>query len=81
MTMSMDDMRKKYEKDSPAAKSFRKPATRRKLFGYLVLSVVSIGLALYLFASTGNGTGAMVPLVVGVVALLVVYDTWRQLEK
>ena len=79
--MSMDKMRKKYEKDSPAAKSFRKPATRRKLFAYLALSIVSIGLALYLFASTGNGTGAMVPLVVGVIALLVVYDTWRQLEK
>ena len=79
--MSMDDMRKKYEKDSPAAKSFRKPATRRKLFAYLALSVVSIGLAIYLFASTGNGMGAMVPLVVGVIALLVVYDTWRQLEK
>ena len=79
--MTMDDMRKKYEKDSPAAKSFRKPATRRKLFAYLALSVVSIGLALYLFASTGNGTGAMVPLVVGVIALLVVYDTWRQLDK
>ena len=79
--MSMDDMRKKYEKDSPTAKSFRKPATRRKLFAYLALSVLSIGLALYLFASTGNGTGAMVPLVVGVIALLVVYDTWRQLEK
>ena len=79
--MSMDEMRKKYEKDSPAAKSFRKPATRRKLFAYLALSIVSIGLALYLFASTGNGTGAMVPLVVGVIALLVVYDTWRQLEK
>jgi hypothetical protein len=79
--MSMDDMRKKYEKDSPAAKSFRKPATRRKLFAYLTLSVVSIGLAIYLFASTGNGMGAMVPLVVGVIALLVVYDTWRQLEK
>lgn len=79
--MSMDDMRKNYEKDSPAAKSFRKPATRRKLFAYLALSVVSIGLAVYLFARTGNGTGAMVPLVVGVIALLVVYDTWRQLEK
>ena len=74
-------MRKKYEKDSPAAKAFRKPATRRKLFAYLALSVVSIGLAIYLFASTGNGMGAMVPLVVGVIALLVVYDTWRQLEK
>ena len=79
--MSMDDMRKKYEKDSLAAKSFRKPATRRKLFAYLALSVVSIGLAIYLFASTGNGAGAMVPLVVGVIALLVVYDTWRKLEE
>ena len=57
--MSMDDIRKKYEKDSPAAKSFRKPATRRKLFAYLALSVVSIGLAIYLFASTGNGIGAI----------------------
>ncbi len=79
--MTMDKMRKKYAKDSPAAKSFRKPATRRKLVAYLALSVVSIGLAIYLFASTGNGMGAMVPLVVGAVALLVVYDTWRQLEK
>jgi hypothetical protein len=77
----MDKMRKKYEKDSPAAKSFRKPASRRKLFGYLALSVISIGLALYLFASTGNEMGAMVPLVIGVIALLVVIDTWRQLEK
>ena len=79
--MSMDKMRKKYEKDSPAAKSFRKPASRRKLVAYLALSVVSIGLAIYLFAGTGNGTGAMVPLVVGVIALIVVYDTWRQLER
>ena len=79
--MTLDDMRKQYEKDSPAAKSFRKPASRRKLFAYLALSVVSIGLALYLFASTGDEMGAMVPLVVGVIALLVVYDTWRQLEK
>jgi hypothetical protein len=34
-----------------------------------------------MFASTGNEMGAMVPLVVGVIALMVSYDTWRQLKS
>lgn len=77
----MDKTRKKYEKDSPAGKSFRKRPSRGKLIGYLVLAVASISLAIYMFASTGNEMGAMVPLVVGVIALMVSYDTWRQLRS
>ena len=79
--MSLDKMRKKYEKDSPAGKSFRKRPSPGKLIGYLVLAVASISLAIYMFASTGNEMGAMVPLVVGVIALMVSYDTWRQLRS
>jgi len=79
--MSLDKTRKKYEKDSPAGKSFRKRPSRGKLIGYLVLAVASISLAIYMFASTGNEMGAMVPLVVGVIALMVSYDTWRQLRS
>ena len=79
--MPLDEMREKYEKDSPAAKAFRKRPSPAKLIGYLILAVASISLAIYLFASTGNEMGAMVPLVVGVIALMVSYDTWRRLRN
>jgi hypothetical protein len=84
--MSLEKMRKDYEKDSPAGKAFRKRPSPGKLIGYLILAVTSISLAIYMFASTGNGMGwdgmgAMVPLVVGVIALMVIYDTWRRLKN
>jgi hypothetical protein len=74
-------MRKDYEKESPAGKAFRKRPSPGKLIGYLILAVASISLAIYMFASTGNGMGAMVPLVVGVIALMVSYDTSRRLRN
>jgi hypothetical protein len=44
------------------------------------LAVARLSLAIYMFVSTGNEMGAMVPLVVGVIALMVSYDTWRRLR-
>lgn len=79
--MSLEKTRKKYEKDSPAGNAFRKRPSPGKLIGYLGLAVASISLAIYMFASTGDEMGAMVPLVAGVIALMVSYDTWRQLRS
>lgn len=78
--MALNEIRKNYQKGSPAAKAVRKPATKGRFIGYLLFGLASIGLAIWLFAGTGNGTGAMLPLVVGVIALFVAYSQWSQLK-
>ena len=77
--MSITKLRKKTQKESAPGRAFRGPASRGRMVGYSISSVVVTAGAVWVFL-TGNELTAMVILAVGVTLGAVAYDNWRRLD-
>jgi hypothetical protein len=77
--MAIQDIRKKIQKDSGAAKAFRRPATRGRMLLFSLLSTVAAAMAVFIFLE-GSTLVAMGSLAIAAVLGAVAYDNWRRLE-
>ena len=78
--MAIQDIRKKVQEESGAAKAFRRPASRGRMLLFSLLSAVAAAMAV-LFFLQGSALFAMGTLAVAAMVGAVAYDNWRRLES